>query len=142
MLKQSIMTDMNISLTSGFGEDPCAFRVQMKPVLDLTDGRWFVAVASIDINFIYSHPPDNVFIMSSIVDYSYFGSEQRQVLRSLGNGLSTAFDEEELVYIKTRNGIYNDIGIRLVGDKGYSLGTKSVNAQTTIQLRLFNLDEQ
>lgn len=131
--------DVNLILVNDDGENPCSFRAQMIPVLDLRDGDWFIALSSIDINFVFTREVENVFVLTSIAESTHFGSRKESVLRNLGTSTSMSFCDEELMFIKAKQGLHNYVHVSLTDEEGRVLESRTVHPQTLLALRLFHI---
>ena len=96
------------------GENPCRFRNATQPTLDLCEGQWWVALASVLRNF-------RNFIHCNLIQPIAFGGCTQSVLRAVDEDTPMiTYSRKELHYIKANNSTFNNIHIELITADGLS----------------------
>ena len=85
------------------GENPCHFRNATQPTLDLREGQWWVALASVLRNFSPQEKDcETIFIHCNLIQPIAFGGCTQSVLRAVDEDTPMiTYNRKELHYIKS-----------------------------------------
>lgn len=118
------MDAFSILLANSKDSNPCDFIKALNPPLNLYSGDWWVSVNSIQRKFEFQGELDTFYISVDITKPVRFADRDLKVLACFeGSTKHKTFYEEELHYIKVKNGLYDFISIRTTDDRGRTLRT-------------------
>ena len=123
------------------GENPCRFRNTTQPTLDLREGQWWVALASVLRNFSPQEKDcETIFIRCNLIQPIAFGGCTQSVLRAVDEDTPMiTYSRKELHYIKANNSTFNNIHIELITADGRVVSTNRDRSHITITLSFIHI---
>ena len=125
------------------GENPCRFQNATQATLDLREGQWWVALASVLRNFCpREKDSETIFIHCNLIEPIAFGGFTQSVLRAIDDDTPMiAYSRKELHYIKANNSTFNNIHIELVNADGRVVSTDRDKSHITITLSFIHIPD-
>ena len=125
------------------GENPCHFQNATQTTLDLREGQWWVALASMLRNFSpHEKDSETIFIHCNLTEPIAFGGRTQSILRAVDADMPMiAYSRKELHYIKANNSTINNIHIELVNADVRVVSTNYDKSYITITLSFIHIPD-